>query len=87
MTKQSYIMMLESLGVKRAFKDSVFKQSLENMEEDVASLQLVEAELSKELLSRNLSPKISIENIEPNGFERQTVHYTEDGKTKNLDGF
>lgn len=84
MTEQSYFMALESLGLKRAFKDPVFKQALEGMEEDPDSLKLVEEQLSMELLSRKLSQKIIIKHVESNGLERQTVHYTEDGKIKNL---
>ena len=84
MTQQSYYMTLESLGLKLAFKDLSFKHELENMEEDKVSLQKVERALSEELLSRNNSGKIVIGKIEPNGSSRATVHYTEDGKVKNL---
>ena len=84
MTRKSYYMTLESLGLKLAFKDVSFKHELENMEEDKVSLQKVEQTLSTELLSRNNAPKIEIGTIEPNGDSRTTVHYTEDGKVKNL---
>lgn len=84
MTKQSYFMTLESLGLKLAFKDSVFKQELENIEENETSLEKVERKLSENLSSRDNSPEIKIVKVEPNGSERLTVHYTEDGKTKNL---
>lgn len=84
MTQQSYYMTLESLGLKLAFKDLLFKHELENMQEDKVSLQKVEQVLSEDLLSRNNSPKIKIGKMEPNGSSRVTVHYTEDEKVKNL---
>jgi|GEM_PF-882696 len=84
MTQKSYFMTLESLGLRLAFKDVSFKHSLENIEEDEDALQKVEQELSKELSSREGSPEIHIEKVEPNGSCRITVYYTEDGKVKNL---
>ena len=84
MTKKSYYMTLESLGIKLSFKDPLFKSKLENIEDDEDSLKEVEQQLSLDLLSRDLSPKINIEEVKANGSGRTTVHYTEDGKTKNL---
>ena len=84
MTQQSYFMTLESLGLKLAFKDVSFRDALESIEEDDISLQRVESEISKDLLTRNDSPQINIDRVELNGSDRMTVHYKEDGKVKNL---
>lgn len=84
MTEKSYFMTLESLGLKLAFRDAAFKQALGEIEENATSLQKVEQQLSEELSSRNTSPELVIEKVEPNGTERMTVHYTQDGKVKNL---
>ncbi len=84
MTEKSYFMTLESLGLKLAFKDVAFKEALEEIEENATSLKIVEQQLSEELSSRTRFPEIKIQKAEPNGSERITVHYTEDGKVKNL---
>jgi len=84
MTEKSYYMALESLGIKLSFKDPIFKNKLENIEEDKRSLKDVEEKLSIHLSSRGEAPEINIYKIEENGLHRRTVHYTEDGKTKNL---
>lgn len=84
MTQQSYFMTLESLGLKLAFKDDLFKNALESIEEDESSLQKVEHDLSKDLSDRKKFPQINIDKAEPNGASRMTIHYREDGKAKNL---
>jgi len=84
MTQQSYFMTLESLGLKLAFKDLSFKEALENIEEDENFLQRVESGISQDLLTRSGHPQIDIQRVEPNGSDRMTVHYKEDGKVKNL---
>jgi len=84
LTPKSYIMMLESFGLKLSFEDPSFKSELEKVEEKASSLMQVEKALSDDLISRNLSPKIDILEVESNGSERITVYYTEDGKRKNL---
>ena len=84
MTETSYYMALESLGIKLSFKDPIFKNKLENMEDDKRALKDVEERLSIDLLSRGLAPKINIHKLEENGSLRRTVHYTEDDKIKNL---
>ena len=84
MIEKSYYMTLESLGVKRAFKDLMFKNDLENIEEDSVSLEKVEESLSAELLSHKSSVKVKIKKVESNGLNRKTVYYTEDGKVKNF---
>ena len=84
MTEKSYMMTLESFGLRLSFRDAKFKSLLKEIEENRTSLEKVEALLSEELISRNKAPKIEIIKSEPNGNERQTVHYTEDGKVKRL---
>lgn len=84
MTWKSYTMMLESFGLRLSLRDSSFKRQLEKIAEDVSSLQEVEKKLSAELLLRNRSPKINIQQVEPNGSRRKTVSYEEDGKAKKL---
>lgn len=84
MVEKSYLMTLESFGLRLSFKDKEFKSLLAEIEENPASMLKVEALLSKELISRDKTPKIQINKIEANGSRRKTVHYTEDGKVKKL---
>lgn len=84
MTEKSYTMVLESFGLRLSLKDSSFKRQLEKIEEDESSLREVERKLSAELILRNRSPQINIQQVEPNGSKRQTVSYEEDGKAKKL---
>jgi hypothetical protein len=84
MTERSYIMMLESFGLRLSLEDPAFKIQLAKIEEDKSSLLAVEKKLSVELASRNRSPQINILQVQSNGTERQTVEYTEDGKAKKL---
>ena len=80
MVEKSYLMTLESFGLRLSFKDKEFKSLLAEIEENPASMLKVEALLSKELISRDKTPKIQINKIEANGSRIKTVHYTEDGK-------
>ena len=84
MTEKSYLMALDSFGLKLAFKDLSFKQLLETIREDEDSLQQVEEVLSKDLLLRDGSFDIKIKSVEENGTHRKIVDYTENGKVKNL---
>ena len=84
MTEESYYMALEPFGFKLSFKDPVFKREWDKIEKSQDALHEVEQKISVELLSRNLSPQIDIKEIEPNGLQRMTVHYDEDGKKKRL---
>ena len=84
MVGKSYLMTLESFGLRLSFKDKEFKSLLAEIEENPASMLKVEALLSKELISRDKRPKIQIIKSEANGSRRKTVHYTEDGKVKKL---
>ncbi|HEY9189969.1 MAG TPA: hypothetical protein VIM88_03805 [Sulfurovum sp.] len=84
MTRESYIMTLETFGLRLALRDPDFKAKLKKIEEDPAALEEVEKRLSSDLLSRNLSPDITIVSVSKNGDTRETVEYTEDGKSKKL---
>ena len=84
MTKESYMMTLETFGLRLSLRDAEFKAQLKKIKEDTDSLDEVENKLSVELISRKLSPKIEIKSKEWNGTKRQTIEYTEDGKSKKL---
>ena len=84
MTPESYIITLETFGLRLSFRDSEFKEKLKEIEANVTSLAEVENKLSEELISRKLLPKIEIKSKEWNGTERQTIEYTEDEKRKKL---
>lgn len=84
MTEESYTMTLETFGLRLALRDPEFKAQLKNIETDEDALAEVENKLSFELISRKMSPTIDIKNTSSNGTNRQTIHYTEDGKDKKL---
>ena len=84
MTKESYHMALEPFGMGLSLKDPAFKREWEKIQESRDALHVVEKRISAELLSRNLSQQIDIKQVEPNGSQRQTVHYEEDGKKRRL---
>lgn len=84
MTEESYIMTLETFGLKLALRDKVFKSQLKNISEDDEAMNEVENKLSYELLSRNVSPQIEIKYASANGIKRQTIDYIENGKDKKL---
>ena len=84
MTQESYMMTLETFGLRLALRDHDFKAQLKNIESDEDALAEVENKLSYELISRKVSPKIDIKRVIENGTKRQTIEYTEDGKDKKL---
>lgn len=84
MTPESYIMTLETFGLRLSFRDSEFKAQLKDIGENATALAEVENKLSKELILRKLSPKIEIKSKEWNGTQRQTIEYTEDQKSKKI---
>jgi len=84
MTEKSYIMVLESFGLKLSLEDPAFRIQLDKIEEDENALKSVEEKLSIDLKSRKKSPQIHIVDFIENGTERHTVDYTEDGKKKKL---
>ncbi|MGW8169492.1 MAG: hypothetical protein ACWGHH_05770 [Sulfurovaceae bacterium] len=84
MARSSYFITLESFGLSLSIKDTAFKGLLENIENDASSLAQVEYMLSKDLISRHLSPKIEIISIQDNGIDRKTINYLEDGAKKQL---
>jgi hypothetical protein len=84
MTPESYIMTLETFGLGLTLRDRDFKEKLKEIEQNSISLAEVERKLSDELVSRNKSPQIVVQDIVWNGIKRQTVEYTEDGKLKRL---
>jgi hypothetical protein len=84
MTEESYIMTLETFGLRLALRDQEFKVQLKKIQEDEDALAEVENKLSFELISRKISPEIDIKSVSWNGEKRQTIDYTEDGKMKKL---
>jgi hypothetical protein len=84
MTQESYMMTLETFGLRLAMRDNDLKAQLKNIETDEDTLAEVENKLSYELISRKVSPKIDIKRVIKNGIKRQTIEYTEDGKDKKL---
>jgi len=84
MTPESYMMTLETFGLRLSFKDPEFKSHLKMIKEDADALREVEDTLSFDLISRKKSPVIEIKSVSWNGTQRQTIDYTEDGKAKKL---
>lgn len=84
MTEDSYLMTLESFGLRLSFEDTHFKRLLNEIKENKESLEEVEVLLSKDLIKRGHHVKIDILNTEMNGSERQTVNYKENNKVKKL---
>ena len=84
MTEESYMMTLETFGLRLALRDPEFKAQLKKIKEDEEALEEVENKLSFELISRKMSPVIEIKSTSLNGTKRQTIDYTEDEKMKKL---
>ncbi len=84
MTQESYMMTLETFGLRLALRDLEFKAQLKKIEHDSNVLEEVENKLSSDLISREVSPEIDIKSVSWNGEKRQTIDYTEDGKMKKL---
>jgi hypothetical protein len=84
MTKDSYLMIVESFGLRLSFEDADFKKLLKEVRESDTSLKKVEEMLSKDLRSRGNKVEIEILNREFNGLERETVNYKENGAVKKL---
>ena len=84
MTVDSYIMILESFGLRLSFEDEYFKSLLKEIKESKDSLKKVEEILSKDLLARDNNSNIEILNTVMNGEKRQTVNYKEEDKLKKL---
>lgn len=84
MTEESYIMTLETFGLRVALRDQEFKAQLKKINEDKDAMAEVENKLSYDLIDRRNAPKIDIKSVSWNGENRQTINYTEDGKIKKL---
>lgn len=84
MTAESYMMTLETFGLRLSLSDPQFKAELKKINENSVSLAEVERKLSDELVARRRSPKIEITNLLMNGTNRQTIEYTEDEQPKRL---
>ncbi|EIF51264.1 hypothetical protein SULAR_03422 [Sulfurovum sp. AR] len=84
MTPESYMMTLETFGLRLSLRDPEFKSHLKVIGKDADALSEVEHKLSYDLISRKKSPVIEMKSVSWNGEERQTINYTEDGKIKKL---
>jgi|LGOV01.1.fsa_nt_gb excinuclease UvrABC ATPase subunit len=85
MTTESYLMTLESLGFRRAFKESHFKELLKQMENNASVLKEVEIILSADLVKEAKEhPIIEVISFESKGSDRITLHYEEDTHPKKL---
>ena len=67
MTSESYMMTLETFGLRLSLRDPAFKAKLKKADENSVSLAEVERKLSDELVSRNRSPKIEVISVSMNG--------------------
>ncbi len=84
MTKESYLLTLEAVGFKRAFKDPEFKALLKKISDDEKALHTVETILSNDLAAEAREHDIALLSFDPKGSDRMTVRYTEDGHPKKL---
>jgi len=84
MTERSYLMTIESFGLRLSLSDPLFKRELERISQSEESLSLVEEQLSRELCSRHKSPHLLLIGFSENGSRRITLFYEEDGMPKEL---
>ena len=84
MTDESYLITLETLGFKRAFKETHFKKLLKMAKEDADALQEVEEVLSSDLKRESRTHAVETVSFESKGPRRITLHYREDGHPKKL---
>lgn len=84
MTKETYLITLEALGFKRAFKEPEFKKVLKNIDHDDASLKTVEIVLSADLAKEAREHEVALVSFDPKGPDRVTLRYTEDGHPKKI---
>jgi hypothetical protein len=84
MTKESYLMTLESFGLARSFRDPAFKTLLKQAGDDRKALQQVEKAISVDLKARDDVKKIVIGTTQSNGAGRVSVHFEENGRPKKL---
>lgn len=84
MTKESYLIILDSLCFKRAFKDPEIKALLHNIHSDESSLVKIEEIISEDLKNESKNHQIGIVNLEENGPNRAVLHYLEDKHPKKM---
>ncbi|MBU0720840.1 hypothetical protein KJ877_05815 [bacterium] len=84
MSEESYFITLESFGFRHVFKESAFKELLNNIGNDEASLKKVETVISDDLKKESREHTIEVVSFEPKAPERITLHYKEDGHPKKL---
>ncbi len=84
MTRESYMLTLESYAFKMILKDSNFKTLLDRYDEDTSAKKEVEQTISEDLLRHIKHHDIVLGEIEHRGENRICIHYTEDNKNKKL---
>ncbi|MBU1659257.1 hypothetical protein KKG72_09435 [bacterium] len=84
MTRESYMITLQSLGFKRAFREADFQTLLKNIENDAQSLKSVETMLCADLLNNSREHQLEITSFEPKGTNRITLGYAQDGYSKKM---
>ncbi|QOY55311.1 hypothetical protein HUE87_03475 [Candidatus Sulfurimonas marisnigri] len=82
MTRESYLITLEVLGFKHAFRNDEFKKLFKNIDSDENSLQKVESLISNDLAHEKRKHLINVISFESKGTDRVTVHYIEDTHPK-----
>lgn len=84
MTRESYLLTLETLGFKRAFKDSGFKTLLKESAESDTAQKEVEIRLGADLAQEAREHRTEVIRFESKGSDRITLHYEEDSRPKKL---
>lgn len=84
MVRDSYLLTVETLGFKQAFKDEHFKKLLKAVGESEESLTEVEKTLSANLVEESRNHQIEVVGFELKGPTRITLNYREDGHSKKL---
>jgi hypothetical protein len=84
MTEESYLITVNTLGFKRAFKDENFKKLLSEIQTNENSLKKVETTLCNDLSNESRKYHIAINSFEVNGPSRVTIHYKENSYPKKI---
>jgi len=84
MTRESFLISLQSLGFRRAFRDGHFKKLLKAIEEDEKALKEVTAILGADLAKEARKHRLEEIRFESKGADRITLRYSEDCHPKQL---
>jgi hypothetical protein len=84
MTQESYLIVLTTLGFKKAFRDKDFEHLLEEIGDNPKSLSEVQNLLSQDLREESRQYAVEVRSYENKGTQRITLHYTENGQLKKM---